>query len=379
MGSGGAAPRVMVRRGGYGERVRVGLVCPYSLTIPGGVQGQVLGLARELRALGHDVRVIAPSDGAPPDGGVTAVGRSVPFAANGSVAPIAPDVPCALRTIRALRDEGFDVLHLHEPLTPGPTTTTMFFHQDTPMIGTFHRSGPSTAYKLLRPLVRWGANRLALRCAVSEDALKTARDALAGDYELLFNGIEIERFAKATPARTEGPTIVFVGRHEPRKGLGTLLAAVTKLPAEVRVWVTSEGPETAELHAQYGSDKRISWLGRVSDEEKASLLVGADVFCAPSLHGESFGVVLLEAMAARTPIVASDIDGYRRVTRDGADAILVPPNNPDALAAALRSALAGGPDVERLVTSGEQRAAEFSMALLAERYAERYERILALA
>lgn len=358
--------------------MRVGLVCPYSLTIPGGVQGQVLGLARELRSLGHDVRVIAPSDGAPPDGGVTAVGRSVPLATNGSVAPIAPDVPCALRTIRALRDEEFDVLHLHEPLTPGPTTTTMLFHQDTPMIGTFHRSGPSTAYKLLRPLVRWGTRRLALRCAVSRDALETAHDALGGEYDLLFNGIEIERFAKATPAPTDGPTILFVGRHEPRKGLGTLLAAMAQLPADVRLWVTSEGPETAELRQRYGSDRRIEWLGRVSDDEKASLLVGADVFCAPSLHGESFGVVLLEGMAARTPIVASDIDGYRRVARDGADALLVPPAEPNALAAALRRALAGGPDIDRLVASGEQRANEFAMALLAELYAERYERVLAL-
>jgi phosphatidylinositol alpha-mannosyltransferase len=273
-----------------------------------------------------------------------------------------------------LRVEEFEVLHLHEPLCPGPTTTTMLFHQDTPMIGTFHRSGPSTAYRLLRPLVRWGTRRLALRCAVSADALATARDALGGDYELLFNGIEVERFAKATPATTDAPTIVFVGRHEPRKGLSVLLASMARLPADTKLWVTGEGPETAELRAAYGGDSRIEWLGRVSDDEKASLLVGADVFCAPSLHGESFGVVLLEAMAARTPIVASDIDGYRQVTRDGADAVLVPPGDVDALAAALRRVLEDGSETNRLVASGEQRAGEFSMSLLADLYAERYAR-----
>jgi phosphatidylinositol alpha-mannosyltransferase len=354
--------------------VRVGLVCPYSLTIPGGVQGQVLGLARELRVLGHDVRVIAPCDGAPPDAGVTPVGRSVPLAANGSVAPLAPDVPCALRTIRALRDEEFEVIHLHEPLVPGPCTTTMFV-RSAPLIGTFHRSGPSTAYAMLRPIVRWAAARLDVRCAVSADALKTAQGALGGDYDLLFNGIEIERFAKATPRATDVPTILFMGRHEPRKGLAVLLAAMKSLPADVRLWVGGEGPQTAELRDTYGNDPRIEWLGRVSDEEKGSLLAGADVFCAPSLHGESFGVVLLEGMAARTPVVASDIDGYRQVARDGTDAILVPPDDPASLADGLRRALEGGSETARLIASGEQRANEFSMALLAELYAERYERL----
>ncbi len=245
-----------------------------------------------------------------------------------------------------------------------------------PMVGTFHRSGPSGAYAALRPLVEWGANRLALRCAVSEEALTTAHGALGGEYDLLFNGIEVERFAKATPAMTDGPTIVFVGRHEERKGLSVLLEAMTRLPPEVRLWVTGEGPQTAELRAAYGNNQRVEWLGRVSDEDKASLLTGADVFCAPSLHGESFGVVLLEAMAAHTPIVASDLDGYRKVARDGADALLVPPGDPIALAAALERALEDGAEVRRLTASGEGRAAEFAMSGLAERYAERYIHVL---
>jgi len=353
--------------------VRVGLVCPYSLTIPGGVQGQVMGLARELRMLGHDVRVLAPCDGAPPDSGVTPLGRSVPFATNGSVAPLAPDVSCALRTIRALRDEQFDVLHLHEPLCPGPTTTALLL-RGAPVVATFHRSGPSGAYAALRPLVQWGARRIDIRCAVSEEAMLTAREALGGEYDLLFNGIEVERFAKATPVLTDGPTIVFVGRHEERKGLAVLLEAMQHLPSDVRLWVAGEGPQTSGLRDRFGHDRRIEWLGQIDDDDKAARLAGADVFCAPSLHGESFGVVLLEAMAARTAIVASDIDGYRRVTRDGADAVLVPPDDPVALAAGLARVLDDGTEAQRLVASGECRATEFSMAGLAEAYEDRYER-----
>src|SRR5205807_2468173 len=197
--------------------VRIGLVAPYSLTIPGGVQGQVMGLARALRSQGHEVRVLAPCDGAPPDGGV--------------------------------------------------------------------------------------ARRLSLRCAVSEDARATAEAALGGEYELVFNGIEVDRFAKASPWPSEGPTIFFIGRHEPRKGLATLLGALSGLPSSVRLWVAGDGPQTAALKAATASDPRVEWLGRVDDEEAASRLRGADVFCAPSVHGESFGVVLLEAMAAHTAIV----------------------------------------------------------------------------
>ena len=354
--------------------MRVGLICPYSLTTPGGVQGQVLGLARSLRHLGHDARVLGPCDGPPPDGGVTPLGRSVPTAANGSVAPIAPDPSCQLRTIRALRDEGFDVLHLHEPLVPGPCMTAILF-RNAPIVGTFHAAGGSAAYRYLNWGVRRLARRLDHRCAVSEDARAMAHDALGGDYTLLFNGIEVDRFAKAEAWPSDGPTIFFVGRHEPRKGLAVLLEAMQTLPADVRVWVAGDGPETADLQARYGHDGRVEWLGRIDDHEKASRLRGADVFCAPSLRGESFGVVLLEGMAAQTPVVASDLPGYHNVARSGADAILVPPGDPRALAAALAQVLENPTCAERLVASGRERAEEFSMDNLAARYADLYERV----
>lgn len=354
--------------------MRIGMVCPYSLSVPGGVQGQVLGLARTLRTMGHDVRVLAPCDGPPPDGGVTPLGVSIPTAANGSVAPIAPDISAQLRTMRALRDEAFDVVHLHEPLCPGPTQTALVF-KTAPTIGTFHAAGGSAAYRYLRPLVQKAARRLDLRCAVSDDARDMAVSALGGTYEMVFNGVEVAQYAKATPWPTEGPTVLFVGRHEPRKGLAVLLEAMGSLPADVRLWVASDGPETAELQQRVAGDLRISWLGRISEEEKAARLRGADVFCAPSLRGESFGVVLLEAMAAETVVVASDLPGYANVARHGRDALLVPPGDAAALADALHVALTDAGRTRPLVASGEQRAAEFSMEHLAEVYVDLYERV----
>jgi phosphatidylinositol alpha-mannosyltransferase len=347
------------------------MLCPYSLTIPGGVQGQVLGLGRALRAMGHQVSVLGPCDGPPPDAGVIPLGKSIPTAVNGSVAPIAPDIPAQLRVIRALRDEEFDLLHLHEPLAPGPNMTALVM-KSAPILGTFHAAGSSAAYKYLKPITRALARRLDRRCAVSEDARALAEGALGGDYVVLFNGIEVALFAKATPWPTVGPTVFFCGRHEPRKGLAVLLDAMRRLPADVHLWVGSDGPDTKALQAATSGDPRIEWLGRISEEEKAKRLRGADVFCAPSLRGESFGVVLLEGMAAQTPIVASDLPGYSNVARAGSDALLVPPGDAAALADAIEQVLTDSSLAARLVASGETRANEYSMDHLAERYADIY-------
>jgi phosphatidylinositol alpha-mannosyltransferase len=356
--------------------MRIGLVCAYSLTVPGGVQGQVLGLSRSLRAAGHDVRVLGPCDGPPPDPAVIPLGNSIPVEANGSIAALAPDVPAQLRTIRALWDEAFDVVNLHEPLAPGPTATTLLV-EDAPLVGTFHAAGSSASYRYLGPLLRWGASRLTARVAVSRDARALAASTIGGAWELLFNGVEVERFAKATPRYPDRPTIFFIGRHEPRKGLSQLLEAVGLLDDDVSVWVASSGPQTAELQQRHAHDQRIEWLGRISDQEKASRMRGADVFCAPSLGGESFGVVLLEAMAAGTPVVASDLPGYRNAARPERDALLTPPGDVAALAAALRRALHDTTLTGELIVNGEARAHAFSMDHLAERYLEVFERCLA--
>lgn len=354
--------------------MRIGIMCPYSITIFGGVQGQVLALARALRSLGHSTRVLAPADGVPPDPGVTPLGVSVPTAANGSVAPIAPDVSAQLRTIRALRDEDFDVLHLHEPLAPGPTMTALLVNH-APMVGTFHAAGDSASYRYAAPALRWLLRRLRHRVAVSPDAVKLAQGYLGGEYEELYNGIEIERFATGPTVPTDGPTIFFCGRHEPRKGLAVLLEALQSLDGDVRVWVGSDGPETERLAATYAGDHRIEWLGRIDDDEKEARLRSADVFCSPALMGESFGVVLLEAMAAGTAVVASDLDGYRNVATHGSDALLAPVGDAAALARALRTALDDDARRAELVEAGRIRVQGFSMLGLAERYLEIYETI----
>ncbi|MFN2606919.1 MAG: glycosyltransferase family 4 protein [Acidimicrobiales bacterium] len=355
--------------------MRVGVVCPYSLSLPGGVQGQALGLARSLRALGHHARVLGPCDGPPPEVGVVPLGNTMGALANGSVAPIAPDFPCALRTIRAVRDEGFDVLHLHEPLVPGPCLTAVTV-SSTALVGTFHAAGGSAAYTWLRPLTRHLGRRLHLRCAVSDDARDMASRALGGEYEVVGNGIDLDRFAKATPWPTDRPTVVFVSRHEARKGLEVLLAALAHVPQDVRVWVASDGPETHRLRAEAAGDSRVEWLGRLTEEEKAQRLRGADVLCAPSLHGESFGMVLLEGMAAGTAIVASDLPGYRNVARHDREALLVPPADARALGEALTRVLREPPLAARLVAGGDTRAATFAIDRLAERYLGIYESAL---
>lgn len=353
--------------------MRIAQVSPYSLSVPGGVQAQVLGLAAALRDLGHEARVLGPSDGPPPDPMVTPLGASVPMAVNGSVSPIAPDPACALRTIHALRNEGFDVLHLHEPLVPGPTMTALLT-SDVPMLGTFHAAGTSTGYRYGSWLTRRLVKRLRVRVAVSDDALVTAQGALGGHYEVLYNGIDIDRFATAPLARKDGPTIFFVGRHEPRKGLAVLLDALDDLPSEVQLWIAGDGPQTAALRSRTAHDERVHWLGRISDAEKMSRLRAADVLCAPSVEGESFGVVLLEAMAAGTPVVASDLDGYRNVAQAAGDAVLCPVDDARALARALVSVLEDDDLAASLRRNGAERAEQFSMHRLAEDYVALYER-----
>lgn len=356
--------------------LRVGMVCPYSLSVPGGVQAQVLGLAGVLRRQGVEVRVLAPCDGPPPTTYVTPLGNSLPTSGNGSVVPIAPDPSCQLRTIRALTDEVFDVLHLHEPFAPGPTQTALVVNT-APIVATFHAAGDSMGYRYLRrPILKMG-ERIDHRVAVSKDARELAHRYIGGSYEVLFNGVELAAYRTQPPRPAVGPTIFFLGRHEERKGLGVLLAAVQQLPADVRVWVAGTGPDTARLRAQYAADTRVEWLGRVSDDDKVALLRGATVFCAPSLHGESFGVVLVEAMAAGTAVVASALDGYRNVATDGVDALLVPPGDVEALARALGRALVDARLREHLVAAGTARAEGFSMDSLATRYVAIYERLAA--
>lgn len=310
--------------------------------------------------------VLAPSDG-PTPGGVVSLGRTVGVPANGSIAPVAPHPAAALRTLRLLSRGRFDVVHLHEPLVPGPCLSALALARH-PLVGTFHRSGRSAAYTALGPPARLVLRRLDARCAVSVQAAETARAQLGGDYQLVFNGVDEGGFSAAVPAATRGPTIVFIGRHEPRKGLGLLLEAYRRLPPGTALWVLGSGPQTARMREEAKDLPAVEWLGRVGEAEKASRLKAADILCAPSIAGESFGMVLLEGMAAGCVVVASDIPGYRSVATDGADALLVAPGDPVALAGALGRALADPELAGRLRSAGREVARACSLERLAAEY-----------
>jgi len=353
--------------------MKVVMACPYSMSRPGGVQGQVLGLARELRRLDVDVRIVAPCDGPPPDPSVVSVGPTVEWESNGSIAPIAPGRATARRTAEALRSLEPDVVHLHEPAVPGPCLSALIGFRG-PMLATFHASG-DLAHMWSRPALRSLMQHLSFRVAVSESAVETAQRNWNGDdYIVLWNGIEIDRIAAATPTPAPRPAVLFLGRHEPRKGLAVLLDAWRGIDRDADLWVAGGGPQSDELRARAGNN--VEWLGSVTDDERNARLRGATVFCAPSVAGESFGIVLLEAMAASTPIVASAIEGYEDVARADRDALLVPPGDVDMLRDALRRLLDDAALRARLVASGHERAAEFSMQRLARRYVELYEQSL---
>ena len=214
-------------------------------------------------------------------------------------------------------------------------------------------------------------DRLAVRTAVSEEAQRNVEATFGGRCEILPNGVDVPAFQAAPPWPSAVPAICFVGRHEPRKGLGVLLDAFAGLDRDAELWVAGEGPETAALQAR--GVPRVEWLGAISERDKARRLRGATVACFPSIEGESFGVVLLEAMAAGTAVVASDLTGYRNVARDGREAVLVTPDDPDALRDALRRVLDDAALRTRLVDAGSLRAEEYSMAHLAERALACYE------
>jgi phosphatidylinositol alpha-mannosyltransferase len=227
-----------------------------------------------------------------------------------------------------------------------------------------------------RPVLA-ASHRLVHRVAVSKDAMELVHRYIGGEYEILFNGVELDVYRDTPVKPAPTPTVFFLGRHEERKGLDVLLAAMRLLPDDVTLWVAGTGPDTERLRQAYAGDRRIVWLGRLTDADKIARLKAATVFCAPSLHGESFGVVLVEAMAAGTAIVASGLDGYRNVATDDVDAVLVEPGDADQLATALKRALYDDDLRARLTRAGQRRADDFSMRTLAELYAAHYRRIAA--
>jgi phosphatidylinositol alpha-mannosyltransferase len=307
--------------------VRIGLVCPYSLDAPGGVQNHVKDLAEALIGLGHDVSVLAPSDnGQPLPPYVVPAGGAIPVPYNGSVARLSFGPVVAARVRRWLREGAFDVIHLHEPATPSLSLLALWA-AEVPVVATFHTSNVrSRAMSASASILRPSLEKIAARIAVSEYARDTLVQHVGGEPVVIPNGVYVDRFAHAAVCpqwHGEGPTLAFVGRlDEPRKGLQLLLQAFPSVLEQhpgARLLVVGGGNvDAARDRLPAEARDAVTFLGRASDEEKASALRTADLYVAPNTGGESFGIVLIEAMAAGTAVLASDIPAFRRVLGDGA-------------------------------------------------------------
>jgi phosphatidylinositol alpha-mannosyltransferase len=331
--------------------LRVGIVCPYSFDAPGGVQFHVRDLAHALQAQGHEVSVLAPADeDTPVPDVVTPAGKAVPVRYNGSVARLAFGPRAAARVRRWIDAGEFDVLHLHEPMTPSLSMLALWIAEG-PVVATFHTAQVrSRALQVAYPLLRQSLEKIAARIAVSEDARRTLVDHLGGDAVVIPNGVYVDTFATARPraewtGTPDAPTIAFLGRlDEPRKGLEVLAAAAPRVLAEVpgaRFLVAGRGDAGRQgAEASLGEHAAsFEWLGGVSDEDKAALLSSVDLYVAPQTGGESFGIVLVEAMSAGAGVVASDLGAFRRVLDDGCAGRLFRTGDPDDLATALLAAV----------------------------------------
>ncbi len=358
------------------------MVCPYSLAVPGGVQAHVLGLANALRVLGHRVDVLAPANGDSPSAdSVTVAGRPVGIRYNGSVAPVSFGPLAFARVRRWLREHEFDVLHLHEPVAPSVSLLALALAEG-PVVATFHTSLiRSRALTALAGMLRPQLEKITARIAVSPLARRVQVEHLGGDAVEIPNGVDVDAFASASPLPgypRDGGTVGFVGRYdEPRKGMPVLLDAVRLLSRSspgLRLLVLGGGDATA-LRRQAGPElaDRLELLGAADEATKASALRSVDVCCAPNLARESFGVVLTEAMAARTPVVASDLDAFRRVLDGGRAGLLVPPGDAGALAAALDGLLADRRRRAVLAAAGRDRVAMLDWPVVAGQVQRVYE------
>jgi phosphatidyl-myo-inositol alpha-mannosyltransferase len=362
--------------------MKIGLVSPYVYPLPGGVTEHVRYLYENLRLRGHDVRIITSSHGLQrsSEGDVIRLGKGFSMPTNGSVGTVTLSPRYVSQANTMLERERFDLLHFHEPFVP--FLSLVLLRQSTSVnIATFHAyAGFSPSYEFGSRFLGSYAERLHGRIAVSAAARHFIDRFFPGDYKVIPNGVDVDRYRKAVPlARWQDGTrnVLFVGRHEPRKGLIELLKAfriLRKTGCECRLLVVGSGPQEREAR-RYVMTRRlggVEFLGRVSDDEKAQLFKTADVYVSPATGRESFGIVLLEAMAAGTAIVCSDIHGYKGVVRRGTDGLLVPPRKPKALAAAIGTLLADDELRARMGRSGTLRAEEFSWERVAAKVEDYY-------
>jgi phosphatidylinositol alpha-mannosyltransferase len=361
--------------------VRIGIVCPYSLDVPGGVQSHVMDLARTLRGLGHEVDVLAPAEeGTEVPRFVTPAGRALGIPYNGSVARLSFGPVSFARVRRWIREHDFDVLHLHEPIAPSLSMLALMV-ADGPIVATFHSRALSAFQLVLQPFLE----KVTARIAVSALARRVQVQHLGGDAVEIPNGVDIGFYANREPLPDyprAGGTVGFVGRFtEPRKGMPVLLAALRRTAEDypdLRLVVVGRG-ERAELDRIAGPElaDRIVLLGQVDDVTKARALRSVDVYCAPNTGGESFGMILTEAMAAGTPVIASDIDAFRRVLDDGKAGVLFPVNDAAALAAAIGDLLGDRGRRRDLADAALRRVAAFDWPVVAGDVLRVYETAIA--
>jgi phosphatidyl-myo-inositol alpha-mannosyltransferase len=366
--------------------VRIGVVCPYSFDVPGGVQGHVVDLAKALRTLGHQVDVLAPADeDTPLPEFVRPAGRAVGIPYNGSVARLSFGPVSYTRVRRWIHAHDFDVLHLHEPTAPSLSMLALML-ADGPIVATFHtsthRSRTLSAFQVvLQPFLE----KITARIAVSALARRVQVEHLGGDAVEIPNGVDVEFFSRAKPLPgypREGGTVGFVGRFtEPRKGMPILLDALRMLLPEfpeLRLVVVGGGDQD-ELRRQAGPAlaDRLELLGQADDEVKARMLAGVDVYCAPNTGGESFGMILTEAMAAGTAVVGSDLDAFRRVLDDGRAGTLFRMGDPVGLADALRGMLNEPQRRGELVANARRRVAAYDWPVVAGQVLRVYEQAIA--
>jgi phosphatidylinositol alpha-mannosyltransferase len=362
--------------------MKIGLVTPYVYPLPGGVNQHVRSLYEHLRLRGHDVRILTSSHGLQraSEGDVIRIGKGFSVPANGSVGTVTLS-PRYLSQARAvLERERFDLLHFHEPFVPFLSPVLLEL-SDAVNIATFHAYGGfSLSYEFGSRFMGRYAARLHGRIAVSAAARHFIDRFFPGDYKVIPNGVDVDRFRRAVPiARWEDGTrnILFVGRLEPRKGLLELLKAYRILRStgcRCRLLVVGGGPQEREAR-RYVLTRRlpgVEFLGRVPDDEIAALYRTADVFVSPATGRESFGIVLLEAMAAGTPVVCSDIHGYKGVVRRGREGLLVPPRNPKALAAAVLQLFSDPVLAARMAAAGRERAESYSWERVTAKVEEYY-------
>ncbi|WP_433594064.1 glycosyltransferase family 4 protein [Nocardia sp. CA-145437] len=363
--------------------MKIGMVCPYSFDVPGGVQSHVVELAQVLIERGHKVSVLAPAaDDTPLPDFVVSAGKAVAIPYNGSVARLSFGPTAYTRIRRWIADNDFDVLHIHEPNAPSLSMLALKIAEG-PIVATFHTSTTkslvlSTFQGVLRPY----HEKISGRIAVSELARRWQVEALGGDAVEIPNGVDVPAFAHAPLLDgypKPGKSVLFLGRFdEPRKGMEVLLGTLPELVrehADVEILIVGRGDED-RLRREAGENAgHLRFLGQVTDAEKASAMRSADVYVAPNLGGESFGIVLVEAMAAGTAVVASDLDAFRRVLRDGTAGMLVPVGDSARLSAAISAMLTDDERREEYIRTANQVVGEYDWPVVAEQILRVYETV----